>query len=89
MNELSKKEIIDIMEKCFYYGVGYGQVLMEEERESEEFFDAFIGHCIDKKYNSPSHPTERRQAHSEKWFEAKKHGFKNLQKLIRKMNEQI
>lgn len=72
----------NIMWECFKLGIDYGQLLMEEERESEEGFDAFIGHCIGKKYNAPSHPVERRQCHSEKWFEAKRKSKSRFLEII-------
>lgn len=44
---------VDLME-LFKMGVDYGQLLMEQERDSEDFVDAFQGFLIDEKYSMPS-----------------------------------
>ena len=81
------KKIQEVMFECFELGVDYGQLLMEEERESEETFDGFIGHCVDRKYNAPSHPTERRHLHSEKWFEAKRNSHSKFMELMKSLRD--
>lgn len=58
--------------EIFKMGVDYGQLLMEQERDGEEMFDAFQGFIIDRKYCSPSAQALRRQPHSEEWRKAKK-----------------
>lgn len=56
----------------FSWGVDYGQLLMEEERDSEEWADAFHGAVFARKMCMPATPLERRQSHSEEWRAAKK-----------------
>ena len=74
----------DILLKVFSLGIDYGQLLMEEERQNEETFDAFMSHCFDKKYNAPCNPQERRQLHSEKWFAFKRKSFDEFLNLLAK-----
>lgn len=61
---------IDLMQ-IFKMGIDYGQLLMEQERDGEDFIDAFQGHIIDIKYSMPSAPVPRRQPHSDEWRRAK------------------
>lgn len=68
--------------EIFSWGVDYGQLTMEEEREQEEWADAFQGVIIDKKYSMPSQPAPIRKLHSEQWFKAKKEGFKKFQNFL-------
>jgi hypothetical protein len=56
----------------FCLGVDYGQLLMEEERDSEDWYDAFQGHLVSEKYGMPSQIAQRRQPHSEEWRNAKR-----------------
>ena len=72
----------DILLKVFSLGIDYGQLLMEEEKENEETFDAFMGCQSNKKYNVPCHPQERRQLHSEKWFKAKRGSFEEFMEIV-------
>lgn len=67
----------------FCLGVDYGQLLMEEERDSEDWSDAFQGYVIDKKHCSPSQIAPRRQPHSEKWRQAKRESYKKFLELIK------
>lgn len=64
--------------EVFMWGVEYGQLLMEEERENEEIFDAFLCSVGSRKYGLPTTPVRRRQIHSEKWFNAMRAGYKNF-----------
>ena len=70
-----------ILWKCFYLGISYGELLMEEERENEEMFDACLCSASGRKYTVPSAPARRRQVHSEKWFAAKRKDYKEFQDL--------
>lgn len=79
-----KKLKIDLFD-VFCMGVDYGQLLMEEERENEGIFDAFLGNAFDKKYSMPMAQTQTRQIHTEKWFEAKRKSKKRFTKLIKKI----
>lgn len=75
---------IDIWE-IFRMGVDYGQLIMEQERQGEGMFDAFMGTVFDEKYAMPMAQTQTRQVHSEKWFEAKEKSFDNFQKLYARL----
>ncbi|MDR2170583.1 MAG: hypothetical protein LBP59_10610 [Planctomycetaceae bacterium] len=68
---------IDLWE-IFLWGVDYGQLLMEQERDSEDLFDAFQGVIIDQKYSAPSAIAPRRQPHSSEWRNAKINGYKKF-----------
>lgn len=72
---------IDIWD-IFHWGVDYGQLIMEQERENEGLFDAFLGVQFDKKYAMPMQQTQTREVHSEKWFEAKRESLEKFQKLV-------
>ncbi len=61
---------VDLMQ-IFRLGIDYGQLIMENERDGEDFADAFQGHLIDLKFSMPSAPALRRQPHSEEWRRAK------------------
>lgn len=66
----------------FSWGVDYGQLLMEEERESEDWADAFNCYLVARKTAMPSNPIPRRQPHSEKWLNAKRESFKKFQNYL-------
>jgi hypothetical protein len=67
--------------KAFWWGVGYGQLLMEEERENEELFDAAVCYQSGLKYGIPSNPVQRRQIKSDKWFSAMREGYAKFLEL--------
>jgi len=75
---------IDVWE-IFRMGVDYGQLIMEQERQGEGMFDAFMGTVFDNKFAMPMAPTQTRKVHSEKWFEAKEKSLENFQKLYAKL----
>ena len=80
-----KIDIVDI----FSLGVDYGQLLMEEERESEGMFDAFLGKAFDDKYSMPMAQTQTRQVHSKKWFKAKRKSQKEFFEIIKALKGKI
>lgn len=73
--------------KIFNYGVDYGQLLMERERESEEWADGFNCCLVARKTAMPAMPIERRQAHSEDWKQAKLNSLTAFKKLLFKIVE--
>jgi hypothetical protein len=75
-----KKIDAAVLWKCFYLGISYGQLLAEEERENEEWFNAGICAVSTRKRGPLSAPV-RRQVHSEKWFAAKRKDYKEFQEL--------
>lgn len=74
--------------KIFNYGVDYGQLLMEQERENEELADAFNCSLVSRKTAMPAMPIERRQAHSEDWKQAKKKSIIAFKELMMKIFEE-
>ncbi len=70
----------------FRWGVDYGQLLMEEERDGEDWADAFNGWLVDCKYSMPANPIPRRQPHSDHWCAAKKESF---YKFVNFINETL
>lgn len=72
---------VDLME-LFKMGVDYGQFLMEQERDSEDFIDAFQGFLIDEKYSMPAQPIPRRTPHSDQWRSAKIESFYKAMNII-------
>lgn len=81
VDDITEIDLFDI----FCYGVDYGQLLMEQERENEGFFDAFLGTVFDTKFSMPMAQTQTRQVHSEKWFNAKKESLKKFEELMIKL----
>lgn len=75
---------IDIWE-IFRMGVDYGQLIMEQERQGEGMFDAFMGTVFDKKFAMPMAQTQTRQVHSEKWFETKEKSLKKFEDLYKSL----
>ena len=72
MNEKSMTADAKFIQEIFYLGVDYGQLLMEEEREGEERYDA--GLCVfgARKFCVPTLPAKRRRIHSEQWIKARR-----------------
>lgn len=66
----------------FCYGVDYGQLISEEERDNEDWVDAFNCYFVARKTAMPSNPLQRRQPHSEEWREAKKKSLRAFKSLI-------
>jgi hypothetical protein len=81
---ISEKSLLFLMLDCYSSWVSYGQLTMEEEREQEELFDAFNWSAFAKKFAMPTNPVERRQLHSEKWFECKRQEAKDIYNLMKK-----
>ena len=65
-----KRMDIDGMWKIFKWGVNYGLLLAEEERDSEDLFDAVGNAVYSRKYNIPSTRAPRRQPRSVEWRKA-------------------
>ena len=69
----------------FNYGVDYGLLIAERERENEEWADGFNCCLVARKTAMPAMPIERRRCHSEKWITAKKKSFEDFQDLLLKI----
>ena len=72
---------------CFNMGMHYGLLKAEEERESEATFDSAICYLTDEKFQSPSITTEKRQPHSEEWFDKTRNEAKRYFKGIMSLKE--
>jgi hypothetical protein len=79
---------IDELYDVYFWGASEGQLLMEEERENEELFDAAVCSAGSRKLCVPTSPVRRRQVHSEQWFKAMREGKKNFKDFLeRKLRE--
>ena len=77
---------INLME-LFKMGVDYGQLLSEQERDSEDVTDAFQGVIIDEKYSMPANTPPRRLLHSDEWRKAKIESLFKALEIIGKAKE--
>jgi len=80
---------IDQIGKIFEWGIDYGQFLMEQERDSEDLFDAALCSVYSKKMSMPSQQATRRQPHTQKWREVKAGGFKKFMSFICKKVKEL
>ena len=64
--------------KVFEWGVDYGLLIAEQERDSEDLFDAVGCMVYSQKYNVPSTPAPRRKPHSTEWRKAMASGVSNF-----------
>lgn len=80
--------MIDLLIKAFECGVDYGLLIAEQERDSEEIYDACQCSEFSKKMCMPSTPTERRQAHGEEWRNAMKKSIAKFAKLCEEVQHE-
>lgn len=73
--------------KAYEYGVDYGLLIAEQERDSEDLFDAVGCMVFSRKFNVPSIAARRRQPHSEAWRKAKADSMKSFIELFVKEPE--
>ena len=83
MSNITITVSVEEISKIYYWGVSEGQIIMEEERASEEIFDAMVCAHASRIFNVPSAPLQRRQLHSEKWFNAMRKDKAEFQDFIR------
>jgi hypothetical protein len=74
---------VDDIYNIYFWGMSEGQLLMEEERESEELFDATLCAIGSRKQNIPTVPARRRQIHSEKWFKAMRQAKQDFNQFLK------
>ena len=55
---------LDDLADCFKWGVDYGLLLAEQERDSEDLLDAVVCASFARRMNIPSSFAQRRQPHS-------------------------
>lgn len=58
---------LDDLADCFKWGVDYGLLLAEQERDSEDLLDAVVCASFARRMNIPSSFAQRRQPHSAAW----------------------
>ena len=81
--ELTKELAFEI----YKMGIDHGQLMMEEERDSEDWSNAVRGVAHDMKFSMPL-PTEvRREPHSEKWRNAKRASFDRFISVLAQIHE--
>ena len=82
---MDKKELMKLMFDCYKAWISKWEIISEEARENEEMFDAFIWSVFAKKFCMPSTTVERRQLHSEKWFEVRTKEARRFFDLLEKV----
>lgn len=73
--------------KAFEYGVDYGLLLAEQERDSEDLLDAAICASYAKRTCVPSSIAPRRQPHSAVWRKEMGAGLSKLIDLIKDLED--
>lgn len=68
--------------RIFKWGIDVGQLFAEQERENEEFGEAWKGYAVARRTAMPMQGSTRRQLHSEKWFEAKRASLQAFQSYL-------
>jgi len=81
MFENMDKRISDLL-KAYEYGIDYGLLISEQERDSEGLFDAAGCAVYSRKMCLPSATAPRRQPRSAEWREAMASSFEKFIKLI-------
>jgi hypothetical protein len=79
---------IDTLFQIFSYGIDYGQLLMEEERDNEDNFDAFQCFVHDQKTTMASGISLRRKPHSQEWRDAKRASYDKFIAVLAMANTQ-
>lgn len=74
--------IVKLLLKAFEYVIDYGLLIAEEERDSEDIFDAFLCAQVARKMCVPSVPASCRQSRSENWRKAKRESYLKIFELI-------
>jgi len=64
--------------KAFECGVDYGLLLAEQERDSEDLFDAAVCAVMSRRTCLPSSTAPRRMPHSDAWRTAKKESLRQF-----------
>ena len=74
---------IDEICKVFTWGIDYGLLIAEQERDSEDMFDAAMCKVYSARFCAPSSIAPRRQAHSQEWRDAKKDAVINFVQFVK------
>lgn len=73
--------------KAFEYGIDYGLLLAEQERDSEDLLDATICASYARRICIPSSIAPRRQPHSAAWRKEMGRGLLRLIDLIKELED--
>lgn len=76
--ELTKELAVEI----YRMGVDHGQLMMEDERDSEDWSNAVRGLLFDNKFCMPLPIEVRRKPHSETWRKAKRASFDRFVEVL-------
>jgi len=79
---MNSEEIIKALITAYECGIDYGLLLAEQERDSEDFFDAAGCAIYAKKMCVPSTPAPRRRPRSAAWRETKKASMPRFLEII-------
>lgn len=78
---------LDDLADCFKWGVDYGLLLAEQERDSEDLLDAVVCASFAKRMNIPSSFAQRRQPHSVAWRKKMGSGMLKFIDLVAKLSQ--
>lgn len=84
-NDSVKINLLDV----FSWGVDYGQLTMEREREQELVAAGLLGAVYSARTAMPLTSYETRQLRSARWFEAKQASYSHFLKLISELQQHI
>lgn len=76
---------LDDLADCFKWGVDYGLLLAEQERDSEDLLDAVVCASFARRMNIPSSFAQRRQPHSAAWRKKMGSGMLKFIDLVAKL----
>lgn len=68
--------------KIFSWGVDVGLLFAEQEREKEEWAEAWKGYAVARRTAMPAQTSSRRELHSEKWFAAKRSSLEEFKDFL-------
>ncbi|MFQ9854830.1 MAG: hypothetical protein ACLRXN_20625 [Bacteroides caccae] len=78
---------LDDLADCFKWGVDYGLLLAEQERDSEDLLDAVVCASFARRMNIPSSFAQRRQPHSAAWRKKMGSGMLKFIDLVAKLSQ--
>ena len=80
---------IETLMMAFEAGIDYGLLMAEEERDSEDMFDAYLCWGYARKMCIPSAPVKRRMPHSDKWRQSKRDSYLRFLKHIAEADNNV
>ena len=82
---MKNKDTIKVLMQAFSCGISQGLLFAENERDSEETFNAFMGATFDKKFAMPMQDIQRRELHGKKWHDHHKKEVEKFYNLLAKI----